>query len=78
MVLELESSRLDLLNFGHNSSLEFPGGAVESGEGLGAGFLRELAEETGAALARFMKTAVFVSAYFFQSSVDGAVLRGSV
>lgn len=35
------------IDLGPYGSLEFPGGAVESGEEFTAGFLRELAEETG-------------------------------
>ena len=37
---------VNLRDFGPYSSLEFPGGAVDPGEGLKAGFLRELVEET--------------------------------
>jgi len=46
-VAEIEGKHVDLRKFGNDSSLEFPGGAVEPNEGLKAGFLRELAEETG-------------------------------
>lgn len=38
---------VDLGKFGPYSSQEFPGGAVDPEEGLKAGFLRELTEETG-------------------------------
>lgn len=38
---------IDLRQFGPYSSLEFPGGAVDPGEGLKAAIFRELAEETG-------------------------------
>lgn len=37
---------LDLTQFGPYSSVEFPGGAVDTGDTLTAGFLRELEEET--------------------------------
>ena len=46
MVAEIQGEQVDLREFGVHSSLEFPGGAIEPGEGLKAGFLRELAEET--------------------------------
>ena len=45
--VELNNSRVDLESIGPFSSLEFPGGAVESGESIKAGFLRELQEESG-------------------------------
>lgn len=45
--IELTASRVALDEFGPYSSLEFPGGAVESGEYFTAEFLRELSEETG-------------------------------
>jgi 8-oxo-dGTP pyrophosphatase MutT (NUDIX family) len=38
---------VDLRSFGPYSSLEFPGGSYEEGEGFKAGILRELVEETG-------------------------------
>lgn len=47
LIAEIQGKRVDLRAFGPYSSLEFPGGAVEPGEGLRAGFLRELIEETG-------------------------------
>lgn len=37
---------IDLRQFGPYSSLEFPGGAVDKGDNLTSGFLRELEEET--------------------------------
>lgn len=40
-------SRVPLRKFGPYSSVEFPGGAVEVGEKLSAGFLLELTSETG-------------------------------
>ncbi|NQT49621.1 NUDIX hydrolase [Candidatus Kuenenbacteria bacterium] len=43
----IQGKTIDLDVFGPHSSLEFPGGAVDPGEGLKAGFLRELQEETG-------------------------------
>ncbi len=46
--IELETGPVALDEFGPYSSLEFPGGGVESGEHFTAGFLRELTEETGA------------------------------
>lgn len=46
-VAEIGGREVDLKKFGSLSSLEFPGGAIEPGEGLKAGFLRELTEETG-------------------------------
>jgi len=45
--LELSSGELDLRKFGPNSSLEFPGGAVEAGETVVLAGLKELAQETG-------------------------------
>lgn len=47
MVAEVGGKKLNLNIFGEHSSLEFPGGAVDPNEGLKAGFLRELTEETG-------------------------------
>lgn len=47
MVANIGGQKIDLSCFGKNSSLEFPGGGVDAGEGLKAGFLRELIEETG-------------------------------
>jgi len=47
MVARIGGRDVDLGKFGPYSSLEFPGGAVDPNEGLKAGFLRELAEETG-------------------------------
>lgn len=47
MIAVIGGGQVDLRTFGTDSSLEFPGGAVEPGEGLKAGFLRELVEETG-------------------------------
>jgi 8-oxo-dGTP pyrophosphatase MutT (NUDIX family) len=49
MVARITGQNVDLSAFGSYSSLEFPGGAVDPGEGLKAGFLRELREETGIA-----------------------------
>jgi len=46
-VLQLARTTLDLSSFGPYSSLEFPGGAIEPGENITLGFLRELSEETG-------------------------------
>lgn len=39
--------KVDLAKFGPHSSLEFPGGAVEPGQGLKAAYLAELVDETG-------------------------------
>ncbi len=47
VIAEINGRKVDLREFGDCSSLEFPGGAVEPREGLKAGFLRELIEETG-------------------------------
>ena len=47
MIARIEGRDIDLNKFGRYSSLEFPGGAVDPNEGLRAGFLRELKEETG-------------------------------
>jgi len=47
MIALIANQEINLEQFGHYSSLEFPGGAVEKNEELKAGFLRELAEETG-------------------------------
>lgn len=47
MIAEIEGKPVDLRSFGPDSSLEFPGGGIEANEGLKAGFLRELVEETG-------------------------------
>lgn len=44
--IELEGRSLSLDDYGPYSSLEFPGGAVNPGESLTSGFLRELREET--------------------------------
>lgn len=46
-IARIGGKNVDLSQFGEFSSLEFPGGAVDPGEGLKAGFLRELVEETG-------------------------------
>lgn len=46
-VVEIGGQYVDLGKFGPYSSLEFPGGHVDPNEGLMAGFLRELVEETG-------------------------------
>ena len=43
----IEGKELDLKQFGLHSSLEFPGGSVEPGQGLKAGFMAELTDETG-------------------------------
>jgi len=45
-LLKTGDNIIDLDKFGPHSSLEFPGGAINPGEGLKAGFLRELQEET--------------------------------
>jgi len=47
MIAQIGGRNVDLRTFGPFSSLEFPGGGVEPSEGLKAGFIRELAEETG-------------------------------
>ncbi len=47
MIAEVNGQPFNLSQFGPFSSLEFPGGAIDPGEGLRAGFLRELQEETG-------------------------------
>ncbi len=47
MIVELDGGSINLDNYGPYSSLEFPGGGIDPGEGLRAGFLRELQEETG-------------------------------
>lgn len=47
MIAEIEGKPIDLSRYGPYSSLEFPGGAVDPGEGLKSGFLREMQEETG-------------------------------
>ncbi|MBN1585606.1 NUDIX hydrolase [Candidatus Uhrbacteria bacterium] len=47
MVARIGGKDVDLGIFGKDSSLEFPGGAIEPGEGVRSGFLRELVEETG-------------------------------
>ncbi len=48
MIAQIGGKKVDLKVFGLFSSLEFPGGAVDGKEGLKAGFIRELQEETGA------------------------------
>ncbi len=45
--LKLHDKTIDLNEFGPYSSLEFPSGGVDPNEGITAGFLRELQEETG-------------------------------
>lgn len=71
LVAEVEGQPLDLAQFGPYSSLEFPGGGVDPSEGLKAGFLRELAEETGVA----RQTALYYHrchpVYAFGSDVAG-------
>lgn len=47
MIAKINGRDVDLSRFGPCSSLEFPGGAIDPGEGLRSGFLRELVEETG-------------------------------
>ncbi len=47
MTALIRGKEINLEQFGPFSSLEFPGGAVDAGEELKAGFLRELTEETG-------------------------------
>lgn len=47
MIARISGRQVDLAQFGPYSSLEFPGGAVDPGEGLKSGFLRELQEESG-------------------------------
>ncbi len=47
MVARIAGKEVDLLQFGPYSSLEFPGGAIDLGEGYKSGILRELVEETG-------------------------------
>lgn len=46
MIAEIKGKHVDLARFGPYSSLEFPGGGVDPEEGLKAGVLRELVEET--------------------------------
>ena len=46
-IARINGRDVDLSHHGALSSLEFPGGAIDPGEGLKAGFLRELVEETG-------------------------------
>ena len=46
-IAQIGGQKVDLNVFGPFSSLEFPGGAIDGQEGLKAGFLRELQEETG-------------------------------
>ncbi len=45
--VRIAGKNVDLLQFGPYSSLEFPGGAIDLGEGYKSGILRELVEETG-------------------------------
>jgi len=45
-IAKIGGQNIDLAQFGLHGSLEFAGGAVKPGEGLKAGFLRELQEET--------------------------------
>lgn len=45
-VAQIGGRSIDLSHYGPYSSLEFPGGAIDPGEGLKAAFLRELIEET--------------------------------
>jgi len=47
MIAKIGGKDVNLRTFGEHSSLEFPGGAIDPDEGLKAGFLRELQEETG-------------------------------
>ena len=46
-VARIAGHDVDLTKFGPYSSLEFPGGAIDPGEGFKSGALRELVEETG-------------------------------
>jgi len=46
-VAKIAGREVDLRAFGPHSSLEFPGGAVEPGQGLKSGFIAELTDETG-------------------------------
>ena len=46
-IAKIYGEDIDIKQFGPFSSLEFPGGAIDTGEGIKAGFLRELSEETG-------------------------------
>ena len=46
-IAKIAGENINLAHFGSHSSLEFVGGAVNPDEGLKAGFLRELTEETG-------------------------------
>lgn len=46
-VARISGEDVDLQRFGLHSSLEFPGGAVEPGQNLKAGFISELTDETG-------------------------------
>ena len=46
MIAKIAGKSWDLNRFGPYTSLEFPGGGIDPGEGLKASFLRELGEET--------------------------------
>ena len=75
-IVEISGNKVDLRDFGPFSSLEFPGGAVDPGEGLKAGFVRELQEETGVETQRALFYERVPPFYSFGSDVSLAQFVG--
>jgi 8-oxo-dGTP pyrophosphatase MutT (NUDIX family) len=75
-IAEIKGQRVDLAKFGPYSSLEFPGGGVDPGEGLKVGILRELAEETGVKDQTALYYHRYYPVYAFSSDVAGQNFLG--